>query len=307
MVYFFCYRRKRQHRALQGSNPAFSGYNQTGKERYPLMKTDRNGRNGLTRRAACFLTALLALCIAFGAFAEADDRFQHEPDLILAQDAAERMELKGHDGQPMTVRRDTSLPSRGEATEDGAEPQYIGVIGFAALAKDPELSKFSVFDKAYWTIPVFQKNGEEYVLDGTIAHKMPVVVTGQELTPAEDGSYDGFLEIVRLDTGDPCYIEAKCFVTVPYWTLPIREMADYGYSIAVYRETRGEGPKDENGSAVFLRDGTRVLIPFRGACPDNNPEPENLQIQGVVFREDGEGTITCRTVYFRESDLVPNY
>lgn len=270
------------------------------------MKTDGTGRRTMPGRLLCLLTAVLLLaCMQPGA---ADDgRFDFDPDVILARDAAQRLDLREPDGSPLDVRIDASIPGRGQAEADGTEPDYTGLIGFAALPNDPEISKLSVFDKGYWTVPLYRLTEDGPIQDGTIAHKSPLVITGQDLAEAGDGTYTGYLEAVRLDTGEQCMIEAKCFVTLPYWTLDLTEIPAYGYSIAVYRETAGEAPKDAGGNSCMLRDGTRVLIPFDGACPDENPEPEILQVQGVVFREEAEGNTEPLTVYFRIADLKLKY
>ena len=270
------------------------------------MKTDETDRSNMPRRLFCLLLAVLLLCLTAGSAAEGP-RFDNEPDVILARDAARQLDLREPGGNPLDVRMDPETAGRGSAREDGAEPDYIGLIGFAVLPDDPEISKFAVFDKAYWTIPLFRKTDDGYTKAGTIVHKSPLVITGQDLKDGGNGRYEGYLEAIRLDTEEQCILEAKCFVTVPYWTLPLQEIPAYGYCIAVYRETAGEGPKDEEGNSCMLRDGTRVLIPIEGACPDENPQPGILQVQGVVFQEEADGKITPKTVYFREEDLVLNY
>lgn len=273
------------------------------------MKNRKGKRGTAPGRLLCVLFAVMAAAGALmctGAAEEAD-RLANSPDMILAKDAAARMNLRTPDGDPLEVRCDPTVPGRGEAGPDGGEPDYTGMLGFAALPKDPEISKFSVFDKAYWTIPLYLIRDGEPVQEGSISHKTPVVVTGQTLKADENGGYRGLLEIVRLDVGEKCLLDVSCFVTLPYWMLPLREVPAHGYSIAVYRETPGEGPRKEDGKPVTLRDGTRILIPFEGACPADNPDPEHLNVQGVVFTEDGAGTISPIIVWFRENDLFLNY
>ena len=267
--------------------------------------TDR--KSGL-RRLLCILSVLtlcLAACTAAGA--DAGILLPDDPDIILAKDAAVRLGLTMPDGSPLNVRSDPSVPGRGDAGPDGSEPDYTGIVGFAAMSRDPEMSAFSILDKAYWMVPLYRKTENGYDMDGHIAHKTPVVVTAQALEPDGNGHYTGYLEAVRLDTGEPCIMEACSFVTLPYWKLPVREIPAYGYCIAIYRESPGECPRDENGSAYALRDGTRVLIPAEGTFPASNPAPDKLQVQGIVFLEEPKGVIAQKTIYFRENDLIPNY
>ncbi len=267
--------------------------------------TDRKSR---LRRLLCVLS-VLTLCLAActAAAADAGNMLLDDPDIILARDAAARLSLTMPDGSPLNVRGDPSAPSRGKACPDGSEPDYSGLIGFAAMNRDPAVNLFSVFDKAYWTVSNYIIKEGRYVKVGLIAHKTPVVIVSQSLQPDGNGNYKGYLEAIRLDTGNPCILKVGSFVTLAYWKLPVREIPAYGYCIAIYRETPGEGPRDEDGNACLLRDGTRVLIPAAGDVPGSGPNPQTLQVQGIVFREEADGSITQKTVYFRENDLVPNY
>lgn len=271
------------------------------------MRTDRIGRKHALRGGCAALAAVvMLLCLSAGAAEKETAWALRDPDLILAQDAAARMDLRGEDGNPVVVRSDPSVPGRGLPGKDGAAPDYIGLIGFAALPNDPEINRFSLYETAFWTVPVFKTAAEGHGADGYLAHKTPVVVIGQELTEDGNGRYTGYLEVIRLDSGSHCAIEAAAFVTAPYWTMDVASMPEYGYSIAVYRESPGAGPRDGDGKSFAIRDDTRVLVPYAGACPDSNPDPEHLTVPGIVFRDDGTG-ITQKLVYFREKDLIPNY
>ena len=145
------------------------------------------------------------------------------------------------------------------------------------------------------------------VKGGSLAHKTPVLVTRQRLKDNGKGGYTGWLEIVRLDTGATCYLQVSCFVTAPYWNLPLTDTPLFGYCIAVYRESPGQAPHDEAGIPRTFRDGTKVLIPYEGACPVNSPDPENLNIQGIVFTGNESGTSAPEIIYFREADLIVLY
>ena len=272
------------------------------------MKKNRTAlRRGFVR-AFCMVASALMLCACAGAAAvQEDEMVLITPELILARDAAARRNLKGQDGEALQVRSSPNTPGRGHADAQGNAPDYVGVIGFAALPNDPEMSKFSVFDKAYWVVPEYELREGNLVQTGTIPHKTPLVVTEQKLEADGNGNYTGLLRVVRLDTARECVIDASCFVTLPYWSLPIREVSEFGCCIAVYRETPGEGPRDGEGNAFTIRDGTRVLIPFdNGEYAAGSPDAV-LNVRGIVFRETAEGTVVPVTVCFREADLVLNY
>ena len=260
-------------------------------------------------RLFCALTAVLMLAAACaGGEAAPESMPMINPDVILAQDLADSMQLTAPDGSRLTVRSNPAVPGRGEPGPEGTEPDYTGLIGFAALPKDPEIGKSDVFAKPFWQVPVYRisKNGKTMVKGGSLAHKTSVLVTRQ-LKENGKGGYTGWLEIVRLDTGTVCYLQPSCFVTVPYWNLPVTEAPAYGYCIAVYRESPGTAPRDGAGKIYSLRDGTKVLIPFTGDLPMQSPDPKNLTVQGIVFTDDGNGTSTPETVYFRETDLMIQY
>ena len=262
----------------------------------------RQGKQKTRVLAACLLLICLLAGTAGGAGSSLPDL-----EVILAQDAAEGLDLRTAEGKAATVRKDPSVPGRGKAGADGQEPDYTGLVGYAALEENPADSLFSLYDKAYWTVPLFRKTEEGYTEQGATAHKTPVVVTGQELEPDGKGGFSGYLEVIRLDNGDSCALKAECFVTLPYWTLEAGEIPAYGFSIAVYRETPGTGPRNANGEACMIRDGTRVLIPPESRVSGENPDPAHLQVCAVVFREETDGSIRQNFVYFRDRDLNPNY
>jgi len=272
------------------------------------MKKNRTAFRRGSARAFCVLAAALLLWVCGGAAAvEENELVLITPELILARDAAVRRNLKGQDGNALQVRSDPNMPSRGHADAQGNAPDYVGIVGFAALPNDPEMSKFSIFDKAYWVVPEYALQEGNLVQAGIIPHKTPLVVTDQKLEADRNGNYTGLLRVVRLDVARECVIDVSCFVTLPYWSLPMREVSEYGCCIAVYRETSGEGPRDTEGNVFIIRDGTRVLIPFdNGEYAAGSPDAV-LNVRGIVFRETENGTVVPVTVCFREADLVLNY
>lgn len=84
------------------------------------------------RKPGRLLYALLAALLLTGAFVGAaaaeDAGLLVNPDMILAQDTADRLELRMADGSRMKVCCDPSVPGRGNAGTDGEAPDYIGML-----------------------------------------------------------------------------------------------------------------------------------------------------------------------------------
>ena len=270
------------------------------------MRKEEKGRKGQLRRLCWLLAVLLLAAFAAGAASEDSEGIRMDAlVLILAKDAAATLDLKAPDGTPLQVRWDLSAAGRGAADPEGNEPDYIGLVGYAAIPLDPEICQSPGIRDAYWPLPLYQWSGKgtRIIQDGrVISHKTPVMVTGQRLEADGENGYKGYLEIIRLDTLSSSMLDVSCFVTFPYWDLPLTESPEYGYCLAVYRETPGEGPHEQNGSAASVRDGMKVLIPYTGAVPGTSPHPEVLKVQGIIFLEDEP-----HVVYFRPEDLLPNY
>ena len=273
------------------------------------MRSNGTDRKSGLRSALCLLLAAVTVCLA-GTAARADGGvpFPDDPDLILAWDATIRLDLKTPDGSPLTVRSDPSVPGRGKAAPDGSEPDYVGVVGFAVIPNDPEIGKYVSFTDLSWQVPVYRepREGKPLVQKGSVAHKTSMLVVGQDLQPDGKGGYTGWLCAARMDNRTMCYLDVSCFVTEPYWSLPVQELQAQGYGIAVFRDRNGTEPKDGNGETCHFEDGTEVLIPFEGAFPGDSPEPEKLDVQGVVFVREGEN-VKSVIAYFSDSELIPVY
>ena len=275
------------------------------------MLTGRADRKKARGRFFCVLVAVLLLSGA-GACAETTEGLDMNlinPDMILAQDTVDYLQLTTPEGSRLVVRNDPTVPGRGEADPEGNEPDYSGLLGFAALPKDPEIGKSSIFCTPSWQIPFYRRSrdGNTMVKGGSLAHKTPVLVIRQKLKEDGNGGYTGWLQIVRLDTREICYLKASCFTTLPYWELPVTEALCFGYCIAIYRESPGAAPRDGTGKSFTLRNGTRVLIPYSGAFPMQSPDPKNLTVQGIVFTENESGAAVQEILYFRETDLTVLY
>ena len=151
------------------------------------MLTGRADRKRARKKLLCaLLAALLLTCIgACAETAEGPDLDLINPDLILAQDTVDYLELTAPEGGRLTVRSDPSVPGRGEADPEGNEPDYSGVLGFAALPNDPEIGSSSIFCTPSWQVPVYRrsKDGKTMVKGGSLAHKTPVLVIRQKQSP----------------------------------------------------------------------------------------------------------------------------
>ena len=252
------------------------------------------------------LSAILILAGTAGN-AERTVLLPDDPDMILARNTVETLDIRNSDQQLMEVRSDPSVEGRGKAGPEGRKPYYVGMLGYAVLPQDPAFAQSGDSDSAYWVVPLYRTKQGSLFKQGSIPHKTPVLVIAQRLSADWRGGYRGYLLVIRLDLGEQCLMNVSCFESFPYWTLPMLEIPEYGYSMAVYRETPGEGPHDGEGMGCSLHDGTRVLIPYKGAVEDLNPDPDRLAVQGIVFEEDGEGEKKPHVLYFREDDLIPTY
>ena len=281
-----------------------------GEEARPV-RTDVIGRKGTIRRiVSLVLAAGILACVPALSWGEADGGLPaadlYEPETILAMDAVQKLDIR-QDGQLLQIRDGRKLRGRGIADEEGQEPDYTGVIGYAAVDNDPGYSESPRFPSYFWMIPVYEDTeagiGGQY---GKLSHKMPLVAIGQKLTATEDGRYKGYVRAIRLDRQEICWIDVHCFTTVDYWSLPPAEATAYGYCLAVYREGSRSAPRTAEGRTVSLRDGTRVLLPYAGAREEESPDPENLTVTGIVFRK-AEGKAIPVVVFFHEQDLTLTY
>ena len=253
------------------------------------MSTGRADRKKAQRKLFCaLLAASLLICAGAGAeTAEGPDMNLVNPDMILAQDTVDYLHLTTPEGDRIVVRTDPSVPGRGEADQQGNEPDYSGLLGFAALPEDPEIGNSPAFCTPSWEIPVYRRSGNRntMVKSGTLSHKTPVLVIRQKLREAGNGGYSGWLQVVRLDTRQVAWIDVAHFVTVPYWTLELKDAARYGFSIAVYRSRSRYEPMDRKKHHGPLPDGTWVLMCDKAVFPrHNSPDKENRPLLGIIFR-----------------------
>ena len=205
------------------------------------------GTEKMTRRAAALL---LALALAAGLFPAALAEQPAAPapmdvDLIMAKNAIAGFGVTGADGKAMEPRHAPEKRGRGLPDETGVEPDYRGVVGYASLQADWEVSRFNTFTQTPWQLPVYEEKGGEFkAAKDSIKHKTPVLVIDQQIREAKGHKFIGYLKVVRLDIHRIVWIDVTQFVTVPYWTYGLKEAIKYGYCIAVYRNKSRYEPMD---------------------------------------------------------------
>ena len=231
----------------------------------------------------------------------------YDSETILAMDALKKLEVPDENGRLLEIRNGRELRGRGIPDTEGEEPDYTGVVGYAAIPNDPAFSESPRFPSYLWMIPVYEDSeGQISGQYGKISHKTPLVAVGQQLKLADDGLYKGYVRVIRLDRKEFCWVDVHCFVTVPYWKMKISDASSYGYCLAVFREGSRDVPRTPEGEAISFRDGTRILIPFAGAVTAVSPDPEKLPVLGIAFRKTEGGAVPV-PVFFNEQDLKLTY
>lgn len=256
------------------------------------------------------LVLALAVCLA-GQAAEAVPAGE-PPDLItqmLAQDAVRQYDLRDAEGASLVPRGAPEMRGRGYPDTTGVEPDYRGVIGYVALQSGQEVSRFRTFEETPWQLPVYEPDGDSWKTAGEIQHKTPVLVTDQKIREGRGYRYTGHLQVIRLDTGTPAWIDVTQFVTVPYWTLDLEEAVNYGFCVAVYEDNSGYEAVDRKNYRGTVKEGTRVLmcdpaLSLRYFSPDQ----ENNPLLGIIFRSgEEEGSYFRTALFFNPEDLTLIY
>lgn len=180
-------------------------------------------------------------------------------------------------GEPLKL----SAFNRGHNGKWEAHPtkeQYVGMNGYVAVTHKSYLypTNNSPYENNWYTEPwyatTYEKDKQFFNPVGTVEHKTPVTVIGQELTDWQSGvcCYYGFLFVERVDNGDQFYISVTDFVTEPYWETT--NANDIGYTnpcLAVYHQCSDYYPTDRNGRKYDIADGEVVLILEPGKTGEN--------------------------------------
>ena len=257
------------------------------------------------RAAALALLATLLVSVCLPAPAKAD---QADVDLMLANSAVSMLNLTDAEGNPIQPRKMPDVLGRGNPDVTGVEPDYRGIVGYVALQTGWEVSRFNTFTETPWMLPVYGQEGTKWKVVGAVAHKTPVLVTDQQIKEERGHKFGGHLQVVRLDTFEPIWIDVIHFVTAPYWTLSLSEAVTYGYCIAVYSNNSGVMPTDRKGNRGNLQEGTRVLMCEKRTARYVSPDKQNNPLAGIIFRSGEEQDSYYRTfLFFNASDLTLTY
>ena len=226
-----------------------------------------------------------------------------EADSALYQYQAQR------DGKVLNVRR-SYVEDRGTVGKSKYEPDYIGSLGYAAVYEDQKLDKTDAFSKTPWTIPVYQKDKQFWEQAGTIDHKTEIVVIGQELEmPKRSYSTSrcsGYLHVIRMDTGEACWLNVENYVNSPYWEKSLTSAQEKGYCIATFKQVSDYYPVTKGNEKTELEDGTLVLLPMRSKEYGSSPDKNNNSVPGIVFKQ-WRVSYGGVTVWFNEADLTLTY
>ena len=225
-----------------------------------------------------------------------------------ADSAFDQFDAKDY-GKVIVITRGWSY-DRGTVGTSKSEPSYIGSLGYAAVYEDQKLEKNSAFGTTPWKMPVYRKDKQFWEQTGTIDHKTEIVVIGQELEmPKRSYSTSrcgGYLHVIRMDTGEDCWLDVENYVSSPYWEKSLTEAQEKGYCIATFKQVSDYYPVTKGNEKTELDDGTLVLLPMRSKEYGTSPDKKNNPIPAVVFKQ-WRVSYGGVTVWFNEEDLTLTY
>ena len=238
--------------------------------------------------AVILLLALLACAIPAGADTAPKndiDNMTGETQIILAEAALQKRRMTDDSLDDIHVHQNGQIFGRGISDEpSGAEPDYIGLVGYAAVANNTEVSLDADATGFPWTVPAYMLFEKRWYYTKSLQHKTGVLVVRQMLKDAGNGRYTGRLQVIRLNTMETCWMDVENFVTVPYWFYPPRRAVRYGSTVAAYRRQGNRIPTDEEGNPVEVAEDTGVMIPGYGVW-DKRPPAGSQMIPGIIYEE----------------------
>ena len=283
--------------------------------RATLQKTWAGVRCGtaLLILLAIFAGMVPARADTVGGYGRVEDATGQTQETLAAM-ALEKRTGTDEDLQDIRIRQDGQIYGRGVSDEpSGAEPDYIGLVGYAAMANDGSVSLETEGIGFPWAVPAYLLYSKRWYYTQPLQHKTGVLVVRQMLKEAGAGRYTGRLKIIRLDSGEICWMDVENFVTVPYWFYPARRAVKYGNTVAAYRCRGKRSPTDDDGKPVKVADDTDVLIPGNGVW-DRRPPEGSRMIPGIVYEEkitekDGKEIreVVSSVLLFPEEDLTMIY
>lgn len=172
-----------------------------------MKMSEKSGRKQI-RKICCILLAA-AFLLSGPLQASADVPALYDPELILAIDVVRELDIRDAKGRPLQVSYNTGLQGRGLPGTNGREPDYQGVVGYAVVPNEPDFCDSPRFAAYFWMVPVYGETAEGTMGDqsGTVSHKTPVAVIGQNLEQADDGTWQGHLRTIRLDSEEICWMD----------------------------------------------------------------------------------------------------
>lgn len=208
-------------------------------------------------------------------------------------------------------QRNENLKGRGRSDEGRNEPNYVGVIGYAAVSSDEsyDLEQTDDIDNPeLWTIPTYEKDNQFWnETEKTIPHKSEVLVKNQELEHEGWGSYSGYLKVEDIKSSEEYFINVRNFITKPYWEnkYDIIDAASEGALIGEYHQNSEYYPVNSSGEKVDVDEGVKLLVCGTSNSIDNT-DPDTKSIEAVVWKEWSKGYGGVK-VYFNPKDLTKCY
>lgn len=242
------------------------------------------------RRGTAVLLMLAAIACAIPVYADTVIRYDienitGETQITLAE-AALRKRMETDKGlENIHIYQDGQIYGRGISDEpSGSEPDYIGLVGYAAVVNNEEFTPDPDGIGVPWTVPAYMLYEKRWYYTKSMQHKTGVLVIRQMLKEVAHGRYTGRLMVIRLNTNEVCWMDVENFVTVPYWFYPARRAVRYGNTVASYSRQGQRLPTDEDGNPVEVADDTDVLIPGFGVWDKRPPEGSRM-IPGIIYEE----------------------
>ena len=203
------------------------------------------------------------------------------------------------------VEKATWRDGRGK-TSYSSEPDYAGILGYVSVWTRDGLDKNASFSETPWTVPVYQPDKQFWAETGTIPHKTQVVVIGQKLEKKSYKQYEGYLQVIRMDTKEACWLKVEHFITDPYWEKSLTRAIEEGYCIATFNQICNYYPVTKGNEKADLPDCTLVLLQPKNSIHGSSPDKTINSVGGIVFKElaKGYGSVT---VWFNEKDLTLSY
>ena len=208
---------------------------------------------------------------------------------------------------PSAGWKNESLKGRGKADVGDREPDYVGVIGYAALSfyEEYKIEKTGdLLNDSLWVVPTYEPDKQFWNEAGTLPHKTEVVVREQQLKHENRGTYSGYLKVERTDDGSQYYIKVINFATKPYWTYrsDVRSAVMGGDVVLEYNQVSDYYPVDSGGEKLEIPDGTLVLgTGLTGSS--SRFDRDATDIEAIVYKEwkYGYGGVKC---HFNNKDLT---